>query len=81
VVEVEGVDVEFSADVLGAIGTQDVEGEAPASGEDGWFCANSAVVFEEGHVTDIMAAVLDAPVRADGGTGGGGGHRCLAGIK
>jgi hypothetical protein len=81
VVEVEGIEVEFSADVLGTIGAKDVEGEASASSEDSWFCANSAVIFEEGHVTDIMAAVLDAPVRADGGTGGGGGHRRLAGIK
>jgi hypothetical protein len=81
VVEVEGVDVEFSADVLGAIGAQDVEGETSASGKDSWFCANSAVVFEEGDVAHIMAAVLDAPVGADGGTGVGGGHRRLAGIK
>jgi hypothetical protein len=81
VVEVEGVEVEFSADVLGTIGAQDVEGEASASSEDGGFCTNSAMVFEEGHVTHIMAAVLDAPVGADGDTGGGGGHRRLAGIK
>jgi hypothetical protein len=81
VVEVEGVEVEFSADVLGAIGAKDVEGEASASGEDSRFCANSTVIFEEGYVTDIMAAVLNAPVRPDGGTGGGGGHRRLAGIK
>lgn len=80
-VEVEGVDVEFSTDVLGAIGTEDVEGEAPASREDGRLCTNSAVVLEEGDVAHIMAAVLDAPVGADGGTGGGGGHRRLAGIK
>ena len=80
-VEVEGVDVEFSADVLGAIGAKDVEGEASASSEDGRFCTNSAVVFEEGHVTDIMAAVLDTPVGADGGTGGSRGDRRLAGIK
>ena len=80
-VEVEGVEVEFSADVLGAIGAKDVEGETSASSEDGRFCTNSAVVFEEGHVTHIMAAVLDAPVGADGGAGVGGGHRRLAGIK
>ena len=80
-VEVEGIAVEFSADVLGAIGAKDVEGETSASSEDSRFCTNSAVVFEEGHVTHIMAAVLDAPVGADGGTGGGRGHRCLAGIK
>jgi hypothetical protein len=81
VVEVEGIEVEFSTDVLDTIGAQDVEGEASASSEDSWFCANSAVVFEEGHVAHIMAAVLNAPVRADGGTGGGGRHRRLAGIK
>jgi len=81
VVEVEGVEVEFPADVLSAIGTKDVEGETSASGKDSWFCTNSAVVFEEGYVTHIMAAVLDAPVGADGGTGVGGGHRRLAGIK
>ena len=80
-VEVEGVAVEFCADVLSAIGAEDVEGEASASSKDGWLCTNSAVVFEEGHVTHIMAAIFDTPVRADGGSGGGGGQRRLAGIK
>lgn len=80
-VEVEGIAVEFSADVLGAVGAEDVESETSASSEDGWLHTNSAVVFEEGDVTDIMAAVLDAPVGADGGAGVGGGHRRLAGIK
>jgi hypothetical protein len=81
VVEVEGVEVEFPADVLSAIGAKDVEGETAASGKDSWFCPNSAVVVADGYVTHIMAAVLDAPVGADGGTGVGGGHRRLAGIK
>ena len=80
-VEVEDVAVEFSADVLGALGAKDVEGEASASSEDSRFCADSAVIFEEGHVTNIMAAVFNAPVRADGDPGGGCGHRRLAGIK
>ena len=66
-VEVEGVAVEFCADVLGTIGAQDVAGEASASSENGRFCPNSAVVFEEGHVAHIMAAIFDAPVGADGG--------------
>lgn len=78
--------VEFSADVGGAIGAQDVEGEAAEPCEVAGFGSNAAVVFEEADITDVMAAVFDAPMLADrrGGCAGGqpdltGEEGCLVG--
>ncbi len=53
------------ADVLDAVGAQDVEGEAPEPGEVNRLDAGSAAVLAERDVADVMAAVFDAPVAAD----------------
>lgn len=70
---VEGIEVELSADVGGGVGAQDVEGEAAEPCEVAGFGSNAAVVFEEADITDVMAAVFDAPMLADrrGGCAGG----------
>ena len=79
---VEGVEVEFPADVAGAVGAQDVEGEGAEPGEVARFGANAALVFEEADIADVMASVFDSPVLADCGADGGGGQvdlRCMEG--
>lgn len=50
---VEGVEAELAADVGGAVGAQDVEGEGAEPGEVAGFGANAAVVFEEGDIADV----------------------------
>ena len=57
VMRVEGVEVEFPADVAGAVGAQDVEGEGAEPGEVARFGANAAMVFEEADIADVMASV------------------------
>ena len=57
---VEGIEVEFPADVDGAVGAQDVEGEAAEPGEVAGFGSNAALVFEEADIADVVAAVFDA---------------------
>src|SRR5207342_2656288 len=79
---VEGVEVEFPADVAGAVGAQDVEGEGAEPGEVARFGANAALVFEEADIADVMASVFDSPVLADCGADRGGGQvdlRCMEG--
>ena len=76
---VEGVEVEFPADVDGAVGAQDVEGEAAEPGEVAGFVSNAAVVFEEADIADVVAAVFDAPMLADRGADGGRGQADLTG--
>ena len=76
---VEGVEVEFPADVGGAVGTQDVEGEGAELGKVAGFVSNAAVVFEEADIADVVAAVFDAPVPADRGADGGRGQADLTG--
>ena len=82
---VEGVDVEFpgdvGGDVGGAVGAQDVEGEAAHAGERSGLDPDAAVIFEEGHVPDVVIAVLDAPVGSDGGADLGGGQGGLTGAE
>ena len=58
---VEGVEVEFPADVAGAVGAQDVEGEGAEPGEVARFGANAALVFEEADIADVMASVVSRP--------------------
>src|SRR5512147_3123918 len=62
---VEGIEVEFFADIGGAVGAQDVEGEGAQAGEVARFGTNPAVIFEEGNIADVVAAVFDAPMLAD----------------
>lgn len=80
-IEAEGIEVEFATDVMRAIGAEDVEGEASEAGEDCGFGSNTAVILEEGHVSNMMVAVFDTPVGADCGAGSGGGDCCLTGIE
>ena len=66
------VEIELSADVSGSVGAQDVECEAAQTGEVARFGSNAALVFEEGDVANVVAAVFDAPMLPDGGADGGG---------
>jgi hypothetical protein len=81
VIEAERIEVEFSADIFGGICAQDVESEASEAGEGSGVCANSALIFAEGHISDVVVAVLDGPMAADGGACRGGGHRRLTGVE
>ncbi len=54
-------------DVGNAVLAQDVEGEAAGSGHDAGVVADSASVLVAGHVADVVVAVLDSPMAADGG--------------
>ena len=63
---VEGVDVEFPADVSGAVGPEDVEGEGAHAGELAGVGSDSAAVLEEGNVADVVVPIFYPPVIADG---------------
>ena len=78
---VEGIDVELSFDIGGAVGAEDVEGEGAEPGEVARFGSHAAQIFEEGDVADVVAAGFDAPVLADRRTGVGRGEPDLAGIE
>ena len=45
----------------------DVEGEAAGAGHDAGIIADAAFVLVAGDITDIVIAVLDAPMSSDGG--------------
>lgn len=79
--EAESIEVQFLADALDAVCAQNVEGEASETGEDGGFGSNSAVIFEEGDVSNMVAAILDRPMASDGGACRGGRDGRLAGIQ
>src|SRR5512143_303320 len=74
---VERIEVEFPADVGGTVGAQDVEGEGAESGEVARFGSNAAVVFEEGDIADVVAAIFNAPMLTDRRGDGGGGQSDL----
>ena len=78
---VQCVDVEFSADVFGLIGAQDVEGEGSESGEVPRLGSDAGLIFEEADIPDVVVAVFDAPMLTDGGAEGGGIQGDLAGIE
>ena len=78
---VQGVDVEFAADVFGTIGAHDIEGEGSQSGEMPWFVSDTALIFEEADVPDIVITIFDAPMLPDGVTDGFGIQGDLAGIE
>lgn len=46
-------------------------------GEVAGFGSNAAVVFEEGNIADVVAAIFNAPMLADGCGDGGGGQSDL----
>src|ERR687894_659720 len=52
------------ADVLDAIGAQDVEGGGADAGHSAGPLPDPAVVFAQGHIPNIMVPVLNTPVRA-----------------
>jgi len=55
------------------IEAQDIGGEAAQAGEDAGVCADARPVFVEGDIAQMVVAVFDAPVVADG-------LACLVGI-
>ena len=55
------------------IEAQDIGGEAAQAGEDAGVCTDARPVFVEGDIAQIVVAVFDAPVVADG-------LACLVGI-
>jgi len=74
---VQCVDVEFTADVFGALGAHDIKGEGSQSGEVPWFVSDAALIFEETDVADVVVPIFDAPMLTDGVTDGCGMHRRL----
>ena len=67
---VQSIDVELSADVLGLVGAHDTKGEGSQSGEMPWFSSDAALIFEEADVADVVMAIFEAPMLADGVTAG-----------
>jgi len=65
-IEAESAFPEGVGDVGYAVVAQNVEGEASGASHDGWVVANAAFVLVAGDVTDVVVAVFDAPVAADG---------------
>lgn len=65
VVEVESVDIEFTDDVLDAVGPQNVDREAAEAGEVCRLDAGSALVFAERDVPNVMTAIFDSPMVSD----------------
>jgi len=78
---VQCVDVEFTADVFGALGAHDIKGEGSQSGEVPWFVSDAALIFEETDVADVVVPIFDAPMLTDGVTDGCGIQGDLAGIE
>ena len=78
---VQGVDVEFSADVFGSIGAQNIESEGSESGEVARLGSDAGLIFEEADLPDVVVAVFDAPMLTDGGAEGGRIQGDLAGIE
>ena len=71
-IEVERAVPESLGDVGDAVLSQDVEGETTGSSHDPWVVADAATILVAGNVADIMVAVLDAPMAADGRPPSGG---------
>ena len=61
-VKVEGIIIERFRDVGHAAGAQDIEGKAAHTGKATGAVADAAAVFTEAHITDIVLAILDAPM-------------------
>lgn len=78
---VQGIDVEFAADVFGVVCAHDIECEGSEPGEVPWFLPDAALIFEEADVADVMMTIFDAPMLADGFTAGFGIQGDLAGIE
>ena len=68
----EGEAMPRICDIAHIIEAQDVGGERAQAGEDAGIAADAAGVLGEAAVADVVGAILDAPVVADGfGAGGG----------
>ncbi len=68
-------------DIVFAVGTQDIEGEATYPGEDAWVLPDATGIFQHRDVANIVVPVFDAPVAADGVGGFPGGDRCGTDVK
>ena len=51
---VQGVDVEFSADVFCSIGAQNIEGEGSESGEVARLGSDAGLIFEESDIPALF---------------------------
>ena len=78
---VQGIDVEFAADVFGAISAHNIEGEGSQSCKVPWFVSDTALIFEEADVSDVVMTIFDAPMVADGGATGLGAQGDLTGVE
>jgi len=61
VIEADGVGIERQADVLDAVGAQKVEGDRADAGHHAGPGAYAAGVLAQGHVADVMGAVVSRP--------------------
>ena len=69
------------SDVADAVRSEDVEGEAADAGEGPRLDTDPAVILAQGHVADVMVAVLDDPIRANRLGEIVGGQRDLADVE
>jgi hypothetical protein len=67
VIEAECAFPECLCHVVDAVFAHDVECKASGTGYDSWVISDPALVLVEGHVANMMVAVLNAPMRPDGG--------------
>jgi hypothetical protein len=66
VIEAECAVPESLCHVGDSVFAHDVEGEAAGAGHDAGVIADATFVLVEGHVSNIVVAVFDAPMPADG---------------
>lgn len=69
-VKIDGVFPKGIFDILNTVCSEDIEGIASEPCEDAGIGSDSALIFDEGGVSDIVILVLDTPMASDGG-------RCL----
>jgi hypothetical protein len=65
----------------GAVGLEDVEGEAAHAGEDAGVGSDARAVFAHGDVAAVVGCRLDRPVGADYLGGAAGGDRCVRDVE
>ncbi len=73
--------VAILAQGVGAVGLEDVEGEAAQSGEHAGVGADARTVLAQGDVAAVVGGVLDPPVRPDCLGGAGRGHRRVCDVE
>ena len=77
----EGGAVAVLAERAGAVGLENVEGEAAQAGEHAGIGADARAVFAKGDIAAVMGGGLDPPMRAHRRSGAGGGERGIGDVE